>query len=279
MPSNVGQKEHGRVTASIDVCISTMCERLLHLEGRLPVRTGVRYLIGHQCPLGYDPADVREKWSAATPDRDDIRVVQIIGLGLSKNRNVLIEASNAEIVLFADDDIDFLDDFDRTLRLAHEQFPSSGVITFQTESANRPKQYVNRSFRHSYASAMRVSSIEISAKRAFLIEAGIRFDENFGLGTYNPSGEEFIFTCDCIRARLSPLSFPESINRHDHVSSGADFYSREDLIRAKGRMFKRGLPSHLATLYALIFAIKKYPTYKHNTTFTRFSQLMLKPDA
>lgn len=266
------------MTASIDVCISTMRERLLQLEDRLPARRGVRYLIGHQRPLDYDPADVRAKWSAATPDRDDIRVVEIIGLGLSKNRNVLIEESTAEIVLFADDDIDFLDDFDRTVRLAHERFPSPGVITFQTESVSRPKRYADRAVRHSYASAMRVSSIEISAKRGFLIEAGIRFDETFGLGSRNPSGEEFIFTCDCIRAGLSPLSFPKPINRHDHLSSGADFFSHEDLIRAKGRMFKRGLPSHLASLYALIFAIKKYPKYKHHTTFARFAKLMLNPD-
>jgi len=113
-----------------------------------------------------------------------------------------------------------------------------------------------------------VCSIEMCISRA-AIESGITFDERFGLGTPNPSGEEFIFLKDAKQKSLSIHYYPVCIGTHPNITSGDDFFSTEDKIYAKRNMFDRAFP-RTGSIFKLLFFIKKAPILIENKVLFRF---------
>ena len=261
---------------SIDVCISTIDAGLENLVNRLPESLGVTYRVGlqtsvqraHSTPL---PAE----WQTYADARDDIVLHHLHGTGLSKSRNDLIELSDAEMIMFADDDIDYILGFEARLREAYEQVGEADVIVFPYESPRPAKSKSDKLYKHNVVTAARVSSIEITARRAALIDTGIRFDERFGLGTNQPSGEEYIFIVDLIRAGKKAFNYPIALVRHFHEASGPSYYLTPDKIATKGAMFKRATSAPLSWLLILLFAMKKYPEYRRSVGFATVLKLMI----
>lgn len=254
----------------IDVCISTLNDGLLSVIGRLPAQTDVRYLIGLQLSPGYEPDSILKQWGDYAGERKDIRLVRLEGTGLSRSRNDLIDVSEHEIVMFADDDIDYLPDYAATIRRAYSEHPEADAITFQMASNARRKKYPEKTFRHNYFSAMGVTSFEMTARRQAIVDAGCRFDSNFGLGSPSPSGEEYIFVTDLLKKRCRVLGYPAIIVRHDHETSGPTYFRDSTHIRAKGKMFARVFGPILGQLPIVLFTIKKYPEYRGRVSIGRF---------
>ncbi len=252
---------------NLQVCISSLGEGIAGLIDRLPCLDRVSYLVGWQQAL--DQGAIYEAWKTYCLQRSDIEVVTLESLGLSRNRNELLRHASGDILLIADDDIDYLPDFSTKIFQAYQRYPEADILTFQFQS-NKVKNYPKKSYLLDFRSTARVSSIEISARRESLLADDLLFDEVFGLGTQSPSGEEFIFLTDALKAKLNVRFVPVFIVSHSDISSGHDFYSDKNLIRTKGRMLSRVFGPITATLLSLMFAIKKYSKYRHQMGFWAF---------
>ena len=120
---------------------------------------------------------------------------------------------------------------------------------------------------------MNVSSIEITFKLKSIQNANIKFDEEFGLGTEMPTGEESIFLVDAYKKKfLKILYVPIPIVIHPLESSGTE-WNNEKMIKGKGAMFGR-MFGKFGYFFNLLFSLKKYSLYKKEHSFVVFFGMM-----
>lgn len=178
--------------------------------------------------------------------------------GLAKSRNHAMSLSSADICLISDDDLEYMSDTEGIITNAFLENKNADIITFQvqTPDGNMYKKYKPESYWHTRKTIMSVSSVEIAFRSDSIKKAGLRFDENFGLGSIFPTGEEIIFLTDALKANLNILYVPTPIVIHPAESSGKN-YDSISLIEAKGAMFVRIFNS-FGYLISILFAYKKY---------------------
>jgi glycosyltransferase involved in cell wall biosynthesis len=136
--------------------------------------------------------------------------------GLSKARNYAFQFCTGEIIILADDDCWYPPEAVFKIIEAHKNY-SHELITFNIYDKlnNIPyKKYKKRASNHSWITIYSISSIEITFKRSIL-EFGVSFCEEFGMGTNHPSGEELIF-CNELRKKGIKLKYiPHIIVYHE----------------------------------------------------------------
>lgn len=193
--------------------------------------------------------------------------------GLSKSRNRGIENSEADICLITDNDVYFDDNLLKIIETYFNKHTDADILTFQIETPEGEpfKEYKNKFFWHNKLSLAKVCSVEIAFRRKSILEKKIKFDESFGLGTKFPTGEEYIFLSDSLKAGLKIAYIPKVIAYHPKESSGNNF-DNLDLIKAKGAMINRvfgifGLP------LCLLFSLKKYK--KSDLSFLKFFKVII----
>jgi glycosyltransferase involved in cell wall biosynthesis len=188
----------------------------------------------------------------------DFEFISYLERGLSKSRNRAIENCQADIALIADDDVEFIPDFDKKIGDAFANFPDADVITFRVrtpEGQPYKKSYLDHSFQHGRTSIYKTSSVEIAFRPDKVKGKGLRFDERFGLGAKYSSGEEVIFLNDCINAGLKLRYVPEEIVIHPLESSGKIL--DENYFKSKGAIVRRLYGISPALLVGIGFLLKQ----------------------
>lgn len=155
-------------------------------------------------------------------DFPSIRVINSFEKGLSKSRNLALKNAIGKIVLIADDDVIYMNDFDTKIIQAYNQYDNKAVISFCIEKPNGllfKKYSPNAKKNLSLMELFNVLSIEISLNKLILDKLGITFDENFGLGSEFQMGEEAVFLSD-IKNKNQRIAFvPSVIVIHSEISS------------------------------------------------------------
>lgn len=241
--------------ASLSIAISTYANRVSNLK--LDFNPNVEYVIVHQKPHEA-LLDVVNKFK----NRDDVSYIPTDTNGLSISRNIALENANGEYVMIMDDDVVFsiekiLDIIKRMKR------DNADVGTYYHRYLDgRTTLSTQVSHKLNFFTIAKPSSIDICFNRDAILSNQIRFDEKFGLGTDNPSGEEMIFLSDCLRNGLSIQRYPVEVSSHPPITSGADFYSTNKRIIAKRNMFVRVSPRYGLFLFILFVMKKSAIAYK-----------------
>lgn len=196
--------------------------------------------------------------------------------GLSKSRNRAIELCDSDIALISDDDVVYSDEIEKIISKAFKENSEADIITFQflkDDNTLYKKNYKKEKFWHDIYTLARVSSVEIAFKVDKVKNKNIKYDENFGLGSIFPTGEEYIFLSDALKNGLKILYIPIPILIHPDESSGGQFIGNPLLVESKGALFYRifGIKSYIISL---IFTFKKNKLAK--LSFIEFYKLMLK---
>lgn len=196
-------------------------------------------------------------------DKDkNITMLSFNERGLSKSRNRGIDNSDADIILLTDDDVIFQSDCDDIITSAFEKNKDADIITFQvkTPEGKLLKHYSKTEFTHNKRSVLKVASIEIAIKKDAIDKYGVKYDEDFGLGSKYVSGEENIFLTECIKKGMNIRYEPKVINIHPKESSGNNLNLKG--IYSKGALFYRifGISAIFTNIY---FVIKKRTILKN----------------
>ncbi|MEZ9158458.1 glycosyltransferase [Vibrio lentus] len=210
----------------------------------------------------------------------NVSLLENRAVGLSNNRNLgldhILKLEHVDFIYICDDDITLYPE--RLLELANLMFLEQADIgcgKIVDEGQNDFKlSYSSVQEELNYFTSARISSVEMMLSFG-IIEQGVRFDNNFGLGTSKPSGEEYIFVTDALKKGFSVFYFPIKICLHPTVTSGSDFYSSPQKIRAKGAMFERIFGASLGRFFSILFSIKKYPYYKGKVGFLLFLKTII----
>lgn len=227
----------------LEILISTFGEEgLLRLSrSNLPHLKEVRYLVSCQSP---------DQESLPVPDkllREDLRIIFTRTKGLSINRNFAITHATAPICLIADDDISFTRDAFSAILSAFKANPDIDIMTFEFTGPDGEfeKPYPSYSFPlEKPAKGYYISSIEIAFRRIPVIESGILFNENFGLGnSHFGSGEDELWVHDLLKYGLKGRFIPHLIAIHnDSNTTGLRLMATPSLLRAQGAVIKRLYP-------------------------------------
>lgn len=174
------------------------------------------------------------------PSRADVRVRRLDSTGVTRSRNMAIREAAGEVLLFGEEDVtwdpvgvdEVLATFADNPRLAvllGRARDESGALRKRFPAYREPATRWN---------SARVGTIELAVRPELVRAAGVTFDEQFGAGTENYLGDEYIFVADANRAGLKCEYFPITFAQHPRDSSGLRFGTVDD-ARARSRVFDR----------------------------------------
>lgn len=186
-----------------------------------------------------------------------IRVINSFDKGLSKSRNIAINKAIKPICLLADDDVVFLEDFDKIIINAHTKYEHP-IITFQTLTSN-DDSYWNYPSEPRFLDDFMIRktlSIEISIKKDSLKD--LIFNELFGLGATFEDGENFIFLSEAKKKSIKLWFVNKSISIHEPFSSSDEVQSNRFLY-ARGAInaYKYGNIAYFWVLKFVLFLLRK----------------------
>jgi len=218
----------GNKPLSLDIAVATFGEEGIARVGRMlqPPRADVRYVVSWQQHEGITVPEILL--------RDDVDVLRVDGIGVSDNRNNAISHCRADLIHFADDDIEYLpDSFDRIIS-AFQDNPSADIALFKAIYPYR-KKYPENSCDISlpFPKDYYASSIEIACRRQ---TAGrLRFNPLLGLGApVLTSGDDEFFIISAIRRGFHCRFINTTICRHPHFSTGNGRAVTDGVLRSSG---------------------------------------------
>ena len=205
------------------------------------------------------------------------RIFSIKQRGLSQSRNLAIDYAEGEILLIADDDEEFINNYPEIVLNAYKSNPTADLILFNIES-NRPRHKPKlKQFEVGYIDAMRACSQQITLKKSSIIKKKIRFDITMGAGTGNGGGEENKFLFDCLHSKLNLIYRPELLAKvHHKDSTWFHGYKDDNFFINRGYSSKKLLGIFFGTLYIFEWSFAKYSLYRHEISMFRAIYLQLK---
>lgn len=205
----------------------------------------------------------REETEEFTYNGHNIKWISVKDRGVGKSRNLAIENSDADILLFADDDVVYDDGMERAVVRAFEEHKDSDILLFNLESLNpeRPEFMAEQEIKVSRLNFLRYGAQKIAVRADIMNKNKLRFSLLFGGGAKYQCGEDNLFLIQSIKAGLNLLAVPVKIGCVMHEVStwfkGYDekyFFDRGVLF---GAMFGLSAP-----IYLLLLDIKNNNRYE-----------------
>jgi len=219
----------------IEVCVSTIGPRISNLKhlNQIQFYPGLTWHVIHQVSDNNDYNEIFKN--------KNIRYSQIGSKGLSNSRNYAILNSDADYILFADDDLNFhlkdIYQFSESLRIYQ---PDIMLSILENEHGEPIRDYPNEGLIN--IEALSAWSPEICAKLKSLRKHRILFDESFGAGTSIPLGEEMLFMHKCLSEKLKIHFIPLSLFSHESNSHTSARIPTFDLLKYQMEVHKKVLP-------------------------------------
>lgn len=213
-----------------------------------------------------------EGYEQLTQNKQNIRIFFSQDRGLSKSRNLALTKSNADIVLLADDDLIYFDDFEQNVLTSFSKYNKYSFLIFNVDNYNR--SYPNKIKHVFWHQVLGFSSWQIAFRRQQVLDKGILLNENFGTGSeVYSSGEENIFLAQCYKY-FKMLYLPTTILKRLPAQSSWFTGYNDKYLYDRGAIFYAISPK-LSSLLVLQFAIRRrnlFPDY----SFIKIMKVMFK---
>lgn len=176
------------------------------------------------------------------------------GIGLSRNTSLMRAAG--DIGLFADDDLVYVDGYEKMLLQAFQDHTDMDVLVFNIESIGnkRNRFMISKPIKIGFSNYMRYGAARIAVRVKRVIEKNISFSLLFGGGALYGSGEDTLFLHDCLKAGLKLYGMPLTLAKIDDSESTWFRGYDQKFYMDKGTLFS-ALYGKMAWLYCLRFAM------------------------
>lgn len=159
--------------------------------------------------------------------------------GVGRNRNNLILRADADIVLFADDDVVYDDGYEKIVLDAFEQHPEADAITFDViplpETINPDLNGTWHRIR--WYNCLKYGAPRIAVRTKVLREKNIYYTLLFGGGAPYASGEDSIFVADLVKNKVRFYACPQRIGTVTFETSSWYTGFDEKYFKDKGLLF------------------------------------------
>ena len=205
-----------------------------------------------------------------------VTYISYIGKGIGLNRNKVIENSCADICVFADDDMRFVEGYPEIVKNVFKEVVDADVIIFNLIEKETTR-YVNTKIKkirmHNYA---KYGAARFVIKRESIANSGITFNLQFGGGTKYGSGEDTIFLKECIKKGLKVVAVPYAIAEIDQTADSTWFkgYNKK-FFADKGALYSC-LYSHFAWCFCIRYLLKYHKKYCKSIPMTEAFSCMKK---
>lgn len=262
----------------LDMIYSTYGDRILNLINNLPTKShNVNIIIVHQAATLISKKRILQ----IIKNRSDIIYITTCTTGVTKSRNIGIDNSTGDVLLFCDDDVIYKDNIYNTITRVYEN-KKIAFATFPysySDNLNVPApKFKSTSYNHSYKSILSVGTIEITCKRESLISNNIKFPEDMGAGTELFICDEPVFLSRLIKKNLTGIYIPTLICSHPRLSSGSVFNEKNAFLSRLLCFIKifgntSGRIIYLLFIMKNIKLLKTYTDFKNATIiiFNRFN--------
>ena len=155
--------------------------------------------------------------------------------GVGVNRNFSLAYASADICLFADDDVTYVDNMEEIVLDEFDKNPKADIMIFhfETDDPQRPQQSYPKTKRRKKWQRMPWGGIRIAFRLSAVKKANLSFTTLFGGGCIFPSGEDSMFLKDSVKAGLKIYVSSKTIGQVSFAEStwftGVDekyFYGR-----------------------------------------------------
>lgn len=124
------------------------------------------------------------------------------GVGLSRN-NALMRATE-DILVFADEDENFIHDYEKVIVTEFEKYKDADMIMFNVPSTNpdRPIYNINKNKRVKWYNCLRYGAVKMAIKKEAVQKCNLYFSLLFGGGAKYMGGEDSLFVKQAIKKGL-----------------------------------------------------------------------------
>lgn len=145
----------------------------------------------------------RTMYEEMTFDGHTAKMISTETRGVGINRNLALIYADAEICLFADDDVRYVDNVETIVTQEFEAHPDADVFIFNVDtSGKRTQKKYFKTRKCKKFEKMPWGGVRIAVRLSSLRKANIHFTTLFGGGTLFPSGEDSMFLLDAKRHGL-----------------------------------------------------------------------------
>lgn len=160
-------------------------------------------IIGNQCD--------RNEVEAFDYSGHSIKWISMCERGVGLNRNTVMMRSEADICVFADDDMVFHDGYADTVKKVFEEYSDADIIVFNLDE-RVPKRYNNsKVIKVNLKNYGKYGAARIAFRRHSVHMAGVFFHLMFGGGAVYSSGEDTVFIHECLKRKLKIIAVPIAI--------------------------------------------------------------------
>ncbi len=175
-----------------------------------------------------------------------VTLVTTSARGTSRNRNTALAHATGDVLMFADDDITFYDNYEEIVLSELDKHPEADAIRFNIRQVDGRKTTITPITQFTRATRTNITQYGvwgIAIRKSVFERHQLRFDENFGPGTENSCGEDTIFLQELMKKKVCLYLSPETIADIDQtVSSWFEGYDHERYFVTAGRVLARIYP-------------------------------------
>jgi glycosyltransferase involved in cell wall biosynthesis len=196
------------------------------------------------------------------------------GVGLSRN-NALMRAT-ADICVFGDDDVTYVDGYKELILKAFEETPKADVIVFNVPSTNpeRPTYEIPKFSRVRWYNCQRYGAVKIAVRLEKVKLANVYFSLLFGGGAKYSNGEDSLFIIECLKKGLKIYANPSVIG-HVSQESSSWFNGYTDKFFIDKGVFFFSVSKIWGRILCLQFAVRHRKLFKKDKTPIEAYKLMM----
>ncbi|WP_372995841.1 glycosyltransferase family A protein [Lutispora sp.] len=208
---------------------------------------------------------------------NSVRFLSLAERGVGLSRNTSLMRATAEICLFADDDVTYVNEYKRIILDSFASNPKADVIMFNVPSTNpdRVGPTISKWKRLHFYNCFRYGTFQIAVRTESIRKANISFSLLFGGGAKYSSGEDSLFINDCLKKGLKLYRSPDTIGSVTHKES-TWFHGYTDKYFIDKGVFFSCLSKKWAVLYCLQFIFRHYKLFIKEKSILEAYRLMIK---
>lgn len=213
----------------VQVLVASMNQDDHSLIKKMNIQTDC--IVGNQCD--------RNSIESFDIDGRNIKFLNFSERGVGLNRNNTLMRADADICLFADDDMVYVDGYEKIVNEMFQKYPDADAIAFNLKEPVVTRYVIKKVEKVGYLNYLRYGTARIAIRLESVKKNGIYFNQCFGGGTEHCHGEDNIFLTDCLKARLKIYAVPIFIAEltEERVSTWNNGYD-EKYILDQGSLYR-----------------------------------------
>lgn len=188
---------------SLQVLVSTMYQTDYSLLEKMNIQSDA--IVVNQCD--------KNEFEKVEYNGHSIKFLSLNERGVGLSRNTALMRASADICVFADEDVRYVDGYKQIIINAFKENPNADIIMFNVPSRNidRPTYLIKKRIKVKWYNCLKYGAVKIAVKTEKLKHANIYFSLLFGGGAKYGSGEDSLFAVECIKKGLQIYTDPTVI--------------------------------------------------------------------